>query len=60
MRPPSSEQLRKAGGRAEEVSLSMSPDTQVKEQHGTVTSFLKMTWKKYWRFVNKQSRHVSV
>lgn len=34
------------------VKLSMSPDTQVKEQHVSVTSFFKMKWKKYWRFVN--------
>lgn len=39
----------------------MSPDTQVKEQQVSVTSFLKMKWRKYWRFVNnKQSRHVFV
>lgn len=43
------------------VRLSMSPGTQVKEQHVSVTSFLKMKWKKYWRFVNNsQSIHVSV
>lgn len=61
MRPPSSGQLRKAGGRAKEARLSTSPDTRGKEQHVSVTSFFKNEVKKYWRFVNnKQSRHVSV
>lgn len=56
---PSSGRLRKAGGRAKEVRLSMSPDTQVKEQHVPVTSFLKMKWRKSGRFVNSQDTSLS-
>lgn len=39
MSPPSSGQLREAGGRAKEVRLSMSPTTEVKEQDVSIISF---------------------
>jgi len=55
------EKGRRKGKESEAGLVSMSPDTQVKEQQISVTSFLKMKWKKYCRFVdNKQSRHISV
>lgn len=63
MRPPlpgTVEKGRRKGKESEAGLISMSPDTQVKEQV-SVTSFLKMKWRKYWRSVdNKQPRHVSV
>lgn len=64
MRPPllgTVEKGRRKGKESEAGLVSMSPETQVKEQQVPVTSFLKMKWRKYRRSVdNKQSRHVSV
>lgn len=55
------EKGRRKGKESEAGLVSMSPDTQVKEQHTYVASFFKMKWRKYWRSVDdKQSRHVSV